>query len=106
MHEEEASELLRPSQVRKEYQIDKAIFLGQECRINKRRIRFEKTCTTYDIKGRKCQEDVDMSCHSGSGNRSKTSSRKQFNFTKSEIEYRLAKIKLEDRPLKDNEVDC
>ena len=82
----------RPLRGRKGKMMEKAIFLGQECQISKRKVRFEKMCKTYDIKGRKRLEEVDMSCHSGSGNRARKSKGIPFSFTKSELERREVQI--------------
>ena len=85
MHVDEEERLERAPERKKKH--ERAMFLGQECKIKTRKVRFEKMCKTYDHKGRKSVEEVDMSCKSGSGNRVENkSSRKPFKFTKSEVE--------------------
>lgn len=79
---------------------ERTIFLGQEGNVRQRKVRFEKMCKTYDAKGRKNSEEVDMSCHSGSGNRARKSSRKPFSFAKSGVEDRLVQIKEEDKAVR------
>ena len=73
---------------------ERAIFLGQECKIKTRKVRFEKTCMAYNHKGRKSVEDISTSSMSGSRNRKKKRiERRPYNFTDSEVERRQAQIK-------------
>ena len=67
--------------IRDEEPLGKAIFLGQERKLQRRKVRFKKMRKAYDIKGRQSQKEVDMECHSGSGNRASKSRQKPIVFT-------------------------
>ena len=96
MHADEEERLVRAPKEKKKQ--ERAIFLGQECKIKTRKVRFEKTCMAYNHKGRKSVEDISTSSKSGSRNRKKKrSERKPYKFTNSEVEQRQAQIKDEEK---------
>ena len=92
MHEDEEERRFRD-----EEPLGKAIFLGQECKLQRRKVRFKKTRKTYDIKERQLQKEVDMECHSGSGNRASKSRQKPIVFTNEFQKERAAEIKEEEK---------
>ena len=73
---------------------ERAIFLGKECKINTRKIRFEKTCKAYNHKGKESVVDISTAIGGKSRNRKKRrSERRPYNFTDSEVAERQAQIK-------------
>ena len=95
MHEDEEERLVRAPERKKKH--ERAIFLGQECKIKTRKVRFEKTCMTYNHKGRTSVEKICTTGERVSRNRKQEGKRVPFNFTKSEVEERRIDIKEEEK---------
>ena len=95
MHEDEEERLVKESERKKKH--ERAIFLGQECKIKKRKVRFEKTYLKYDHKGKTSVEKICTTGNEVSRNRKPKGKRVPFNFTKSEVEARRIDIKEEEK---------
>ena len=91
VHGDEEERVERSPERKKKH--EGGIFLGQECKIKRRRVRFDSMCKEYDHKGTTILRKVDIPKRT----LTRHDRKKPFNCTKDEVDERRAQNKDEEK---------